>query len=306
MLAHQSAGFRAQFEDGKAGRIVHKDGSVVEHGHTAVKLSPLVRRQIAATELLAADFAHIHHKTLHQLLVGHFKAEHGNGGLHVHGHLLHHGDNEGRLSHCRTCGNDDEVAVLPSARHAVKLVKARAESAKAVGARRGLLQEFVHTPDDGIDLRILLLQVVLADFKHTSLNLLHQVGHVHCGVEGHRLHEAAEGYQLTGKILLRHNLGVIHNVRAACHVGAELQDVGVASGLFFHTIVIELFVHRDNVHGSLFHVERLYSPVNELMTMVIETLGLEQLANLRIGFLLNHERAKNGRLHVKVLGLFMT
>jgi hypothetical protein len=42
------------------------------------------------------------------------------------------------------------------------------------------------------------------------------------------------------------------------------------------------------------------------MTMIIETLGLEQLANLRIGFLLNHERTKNGRLHVKVLGLFMT
>ena len=99
---------------------------------------------------------------------------------------------------------------------------------------------------------------------------------------------------------------MVLDVGAARHACAQLHDVGLAAGLLLGAVPVELFTHRDDVYRPLLHIERLDGPVDDLMTVVVETLGLQDFAHLGIGLLLNHQSAQDGSLHVEVLGLLVS
>ena len=174
MFPHQSPGLCSKFENGERGCVVNKQRGAVKILYPVVKLSPFIRRQLSALDFLASDFADIDNQTVHQLDVRHFQGEKSHWHLLVNGNILGHAQREGRLSHCRTCRKDNEVGVLPTARHFVQLVESARNTAQSVASRRRLLQHVVSIVDDGVNLRIVLLQVALRKFKELSLSLLHK------------------------------------------------------------------------------------------------------------------------------------
>ena len=73
MLAHQSTGFRAEFEDGESGRIVDIERCVKQVVDTLVKTVPLVLTQLAVENLRSLDLADIGDKAVNELHVRHFQ-----------------------------------------------------------------------------------------------------------------------------------------------------------------------------------------------------------------------------------------
>ena len=66
--------------------------------------------------------------------------------------------------------------------------------------------------NDGVDLRVVLLQVLLRDGEELSLGLLHQVIDVDGGVEGSLLDLAGERDELARQELLGDDAGVVLDV----------------------------------------------------------------------------------------------
>ena len=68
----------------------------------------------------------------------------------VYGHVLSHGDDEGRLTHSRAGSDDDEVGVLPARGHLVDVGEACGETTDPLLAISGDL----HLVDRSLDQRI--------------------------------------------------------------------------------------------------------------------------------------------------------
>ena len=303
MFAHQSAGLGTQFEDGERRRVVHVERGVYQVAQLVVQLLPLVVGQLTTLDLLARYLADVRYQTVHQLHVAHFEREQGHGIVIVHGNVLGHGQHEGRLTHSRTGSDDDEVGVLPARGHLVQLREAALQSAQTVGTRGRLLYQLVGLGDDGVDLRVVLLHVLLRDFEELSFGLLHQVVHVERLVERFRLDVAGEGDELTRQRLLRDDAGVILDMGRRSHLAAELCQVEGAAHLFQFAPLGELFLHGEDVHRLLVDGQVGDGGVDELMAVFVERLRPQNLAYQRIGIFLYHQCAQYGLLQFGSLGL---
>ena len=109
MFPHESACFGAQLGDGKPWGLVEVERGGIDVAQARVELVPLFRRQPSALDLVACEFCHVAYQTFYELYVCHLKREYGHGGGIVHGHVLGHRKDEGRLSHCRAGGDYYEV-----------------------------------------------------------------------------------------------------------------------------------------------------------------------------------------------------
>ena len=306
MLAHQTPGFRTQLENGQRRRIVHIKRGIIQLGDFIIQLRPFVRRQLSAFQFLARNLAHVDNHTVDQLHVAHFQREHGYRNLHVHRHLLGHGEHESRLSHGRTGCNDDQIGVLPTGSHLVQLFEAAAQPAQSVAARRRLLQHVVSLANHGIDLRIVFLHVLLRNLEELSLGLLHQVVHIHRRVESFRLHQTGESNQLTCQEFLRDDTGMVFDMGGRSHFAAQLRDIERAAHFLQFAHGIQVFRHRQDIHRLLLEVQRTDGLIDKLVAMIVKTLGTQYLAHLRIGILLYHQCAQHSLFKFKSLRLYMS
>ena len=121
MFLNQTAGFGPEFEYRKGRSIVDKDRSSLQVLDAGGELRPFVGRKTSAFHLVAGNLASVLQQTVHQLQVTHFETEHTYMDAVVDGHILYHRERKGCLAHCRTCSNNDKVAVLPSRGDLVEL-----------------------------------------------------------------------------------------------------------------------------------------------------------------------------------------
>ncbi|OIQ69739.1 hypothetical protein GALL_486560 [mine drainage metagenome] len=86
---------------------------------------PLVFAELAGAQVPLVDATHRSHHAQHQLRCAHFHAEHSNGQLFVHCHVLRDIQRECGLAHRRTPGDDDQIARLQASGHAVEVGETR-------------------------------------------------------------------------------------------------------------------------------------------------------------------------------------
>ena len=222
VLAHKAASLRTQFKHRERRSVVDIERSRIELLYAPHELVPLQARELSALDFLTLNLTHVADKAVHELKVRHLKREHGNGYIVVHRHILSHREHERGLTHGRTRSNDDEVAWLPARSHLVEVVEACFESAKSALAVRCVLNLLDCLADYGVDLRHVLLHIVLRNLEELTLSLLKQVVNVVRLVERFLEHSRAEADKLAGKILLRHNAGVIFHIGSRRHAPRKL------------------------------------------------------------------------------------
>ena len=83
----------------------------------------------------------------------------------IHGHVLGHRDDKGRLTHSGTCGYDDEVRVLPARGHLIYIVEARGQTADPLGAVSSDLYLVDSALDEGVDGDEVTARVLLSDLE---------------------------------------------------------------------------------------------------------------------------------------------
>ena len=250
MLTDQTPGLGTQFEDAQTARIIQIDRRIIHGLHPGIQLCPLIGFELSVPQFLTTYLAHITHETPHELCVRHFQREHGDGLAHVDGHLLHHAQYKSRLTHGRTCGDDDQVTVLPAARHLVDTLKSAAQSAETICTRSRLGNHVHHLTDVGIDLLCRLLHVVLREVEDRHLCLVEQVRHVLRLVKSFGQDGAGKGDHLSGQVFLLHDLGTIDDVCRTRHAVGQCHDIGRSARLLQFTLLLQ--VVRDGKHIDRF------------------------------------------------------
>ena len=81
--------------------------------------------------------------------------------MRVCGNILGHRQGKRGLTHGGSSGDDDEVGILPAARHVVEFVIAGRDTRQSVGIGSGSLNDLQGLIDDRIDLGVVLLHVPL-------------------------------------------------------------------------------------------------------------------------------------------------
>ena len=97
--------------------------------------------------------------------------------------------------------------------------------------------------------------------------------------------------------------GVILQVGRRVDNTAQLGDIERSAHVFEHALAVEFLGNGEDVHGLLLNVELANGGKDALMARLVETLGVKNLADLRIGVLLYHQRAQHGLLEVNHLWL---
>ena len=267
------------------------------------ELVPFVGGQLSVFDLLAGDFADVHDETVDQLHVAHFQREHGYGDFVVHGHLGHHGDDEGGLTHSRSGCDDDQVGILPSAGHLVQLAESGGQTRESVLSGGSDVEQVERLFDDGVDLGVLRPHVLLRELEEATLCALHQVGHVDARIEGLGLQHARQRDDLSGEVFLLDHLGVVFDVGRGVDGERQTGHIGLSAHFGQITFGVELLHHGDHVDGLLPGGQVAHGFVDLLVALVVEALGAEDFGHLEIGVLLHHQRAEHHSLHLEVLGL---
>lgn len=305
MVANEAAGFGTKLEHGQRRGVVDIKRGSDEFLDFVVELTPLVGSQLAALDFLAGYLAHVDDKTVDELHVGHFEREEGHRNFLVDGDVFGHTQGKRRLTHGGTGGEDDEVGVLPAARDAVELGELAGNAAESVAASGRLLEHVVSLVDDGVDLGVIVFQVLLRDFEELAFGFLHEFVDVLHVVEGFFLNLAGVGDEFAGQMLLRDDTGVVLDVSGRGDESAELRDVERTAGVVEVTVSAQLFGHGKDVDGFVLDTEALDGFEDNLMAVLVETLGPQDFADFGVGVLLDHQGAEDGFLDFGRLGLEM-
>ena len=97
--------------------------------------------------------------------------------------------------------------------------------------------------------------------------------------------------------------GVILQVGRRVDNTAQLGDIERSAHVFEHSLSVEFLGNGEDINGLLLNVELADSSEDALMARLVETLGVKNFANQRIGILLYHQCAQHGFLEVNHLWL---
>ena len=97
--------------------------------------------------------------------------------------------------------------------------------------------------------------------------------------------------------------GVILQVGRRVDNTAQLGDIERSAHVFEHSLSVEFLGNGEDINGLLLNVELADSSEDALMARLVETLGVKNFANQRIGILLYHQRTQHGLLEVEHLWL---
>ena len=220
--------------------------------------------------------------------------------------VLRHAECEGCFSHGGSCGENDEVRLVPAGGDSVQFVESGWNSAHTVRSCCRLSQHFVGFVDDGVNLCVVLFQTGLCQFEESSLRLLHEQIDVLCAVERLFADVSGEGDEFACQCFLCNDSRVIFNVYGRDDESAEFGDVEESAGFLEFFLRAQKVGDGEDVHRLLLHVETDDGFVDELVAVVIETLGTEDFAHLEVGVLLNHQCSEHSLLKFDGLRLKMT
>ena len=217
--------------------------------------------------------------------------------------MLSHAQGEGRLSHCRAGCDDDKVWLLPSASDAVEFFETTGDSAQTVTAGGSFLEHVVSLTDDGINLGIVSLHVVLRKGEKIALSFLHEFVYILSGVKGLSLNTARIGNEFASQVFLGDDVRMILDVGRRSHEAAQLCDVERAASVFQVAVGTKLLGHGEDVYWLILNAELLDGFVDELVAVFVETFRAKELADLGISVFFNHEGTEYGLLNIWRLGL---
>ena len=212
MLTNQSARLGPQLKHGQSWRVVDIERSSLQIVDALVKPIPLIAAQLAIEDLGTLNLTGIGDQAIHQLHVRHFKREESHRHPHISSDILGHRERERGLTHRRAPGNDDKVGSLPAAGDVVELVITRRDTRQSVGIGSRRLNHLHGLHQHWVDDRIVFLHVALREFEERTFSLLHQFLHIDGLIESLGLDDACKGYQLAGKRLLGHDVGMILDI----------------------------------------------------------------------------------------------
>ena len=90
------------------------------------------------------------------------------------------------------------------------------------------------------------------------------------------------------------------DVGGRCDVGRELHYECRTADFLKRTVETELLGNGQKVDGSLRSAERLYGFIDFLMGRLIETFGLEYVADYGVCVFFDHQRAEHSRFDIGV------
>ena len=182
---------------------------------------------------------------------------------------------------------------------------ARGHTRQSVLIGSSLLNDINGSLDDGVNLGVVLLHVLLREFEERPLRLLHQIVDVDGLVESLGLHKTGVGNQLTGKKLLRHHTGMILDISRGSHERRQFGDVSRSADILQIALFRQLFGDGPHIYGLFSQFQVADGLIDLLVAGFIEALGKEHFADHRIGVLINHECTEHGSFHLACLRLHM-
>ena len=195
----------------------------------------------------------------------------------IYGNILGQTQCKGGLTHGRSAGNNHQVALLPAARHLVKLRISRRNTRQTAWVGRCFLKNIYCLLNDRINLRVILLYVLLRDFKKTTFGFLHQQIDVNRIIEGLFFNSAGKLYQLSGKVLLGKNVSMIFYIGRRGYTVADFKQIAWSADIINGAFRFQLLCHGHNINRTLAHIEVLNGLIDFLVARLIKRLGTNEL-----------------------------
>ena len=117
----EAAGLGAHFGERDAGRVVDEHARLDQLAQGVLQLDLIFAAEEAGLQLALVDPGLRGQHAAQQRLLAHFQAEDGDDGVVIDGRVLGDVDGERGLAHGGAGGDDDELALLQAAGHAVEL-----------------------------------------------------------------------------------------------------------------------------------------------------------------------------------------
>ena len=168
-------------------------------------------------------------------------------------------------------------------------METRRQTRKTVFAIRSLLDFFQRILNHRVNLDDVLLDVVLRELEQLTFGTLHQGVDVGRLVERCRLELACIVDQLACQRLLGDDFRMILDVGRRAHLARQSGDVIGTAHLFDHTIALQTVGHRQHVDRFLVECQFLDGSKDQLVLVVVERFGLQQVGDYRVGVLFEHK-----------------
>ena len=285
-------GLGAELEDRKGRGVIDEQRRGAQRLGGRFEVAPLLGRQTARLDVVAAQPRLGDDKTHHQLHRRHFEREERHARFVVDGHVAGHRKHERRLTHRRTGRDDNQVRELPAQRHPVDGHETRRHAVEGAGVLRGLL-DLHQRPGQNILGRLhRTLDMPLRNLEDFALGKPDQLRHVGRFVVGAFLDFGRRAYQLALHILLGNDFGV------ELHVGRRpdfLRQLGQIRRpadflqLFLH---LEPFGHGVEVDGLQLHRQFFDRLVYEPVFLGVERFGGHEFLHRNDAVLFEHQRAQ--------------
>ena len=283
----------AELEDRKSRRIVDEQRCGAQRLGSRFKMAPLLGRETARLDIIAAQSRLGDDQTHHQLHGRHFEREESHAGLVVDGHVAGHGEHESRLTHRRTGRDDDQVRKLPAERHAVDGHEARRHAVVGAGVLRRLLDLHQRTSQNVLGRLHRTLDMALGNLENLALGISDQFRDVGRLVVRTTLNLRGGADQLALHVFLGDDLGVELDVGRRTHLLRELGQVGRAAYLLELLLDLEPFGHGVEVDGLELHRQLLDRLVDQTVLLGVERLGRDELLHGDDAVLFEHQSAQD-------------
>ena len=237
-----------------------------------------------------------------QRLLAHFQAEDGHDGLVLIGRVLRDVDGQRGFAHGGTGGDDDQLALLQAAGHAVEL----GEIGGQAGDFAALLVEIVDGAegvlDDLVERLEALREALLADLQQLRLGGVEDIEGGLALVGGAGDGRRADAHELAQQALVLDDADVLFDDRAARQTLGERGQIGHAADGLDLFVAGQLVGQRDDVDGALGVDQLAHAQEDAAMRVEREVVGFEVFGGLGVGRVVQQDGAEDGLLGVDIRG----
>ena len=146
---------------------------------------------------------------------------------------------------------------------------------------------------------------MLRELEQLTFGTLHQGVDVGRFVERCRLELACIVDQLACQRLLGDDFRMILDVGRRANLARQSGDVIGSAHLFDHTIALQTVGHRQHVDRFLVECQFLDGRKDQLVLVVVERFGLQQVGDYRVGVLFEHKGTQHSLFHLGGLRLHL-
>ncbi len=237
-----------------------------------------------------------------QRLLAHLQAEDGHNGAVVDGRILGDVDGQGGLAHRGAGGDDDQLALLQAAGHAVEF----GEVGGQAGNLAALLVQIVDIPEGVLDDLVERLKAVgealLADLHQLRFGGAEDFKRGFALVGGAGDGHGADAHQLAQQALVLDDADVLLDDRAARQTLSERGQISYAADGLDLLVAGQLVGQGDDVDGAL-HVHQLrHAQEDAAMRVQGEVVGCQLFGGLGVGGIVQQDGAQDGLFGVDVRG----